>query len=357
MGTRLVLLLLLLRRRNKRRNCLVQEMKLFDHELFFKYFRMLPTKLEELLRWVAPKITKSAVKRDPIRPEERLCVTLRYIVTGDSQVTISGSYRISQATVGRIVKETSDAIRDTLVEKGFLSAPVGKDQWKKVARGFQEEWNFPHCIEAIDGKHVVIQAPANNGSMLFNDKKLFSIVLLAVCNSNYEFIMIDIGESGRQSDGGIFANSNNGHVITNDLCDIPDPCKLEGSTFIAPYVFVADEAFPLRINIIKPYSHNNLSLNEIVANYRICRARRTIENTFGIMAARFCIFRRPIVAKVSTVESITKACVAMHNYLIQGFKLSDVLDPIFIAEMQSWCGIIFEIILHHLTEQSLGKQK
>lgn len=106
-------------------------MKLFDHELFFKHFRILPSKLEELLQWVAPKLTKSAVKRDPIGPEERLCVTLRYVVTGDSQVTISGSYRISQATVGRIIKETSDAIWDTLVEKSFLSAPMQKDQWKK----------------------------------------------------------------------------------------------------------------------------------------------------------------------------------------------------------------------------------
>jgi hypothetical protein len=76
---------------------------------------------------------------------------------------------------------------------------------------------------------VVIQAPANSRSMFFN-----YIVLLAVCNSNYEFTMVDIGESGRQSDGGTFANSNIGQVITNDLCDIPDPCKLDRSTFIAP---------------------------------------------------------------------------------------------------------------------------
>ena len=105
----------------------------------------------------------------------------------------SNRYRISQATVGGSIKETSDAIWDTLVEKIFVSAPMQKYQWKKVARGFEEKWNFPHCIGAIDGKHVVIQAPANSGSMFFNYKKSFSIVLLAVCNSNYEFSMVDIG--------------------------------------------------------------------------------------------------------------------------------------------------------------------
>ena len=35
---------------------LVLDMKLFDHELFFRYFRMLPDKFEELLSIVGPSI-------------------------------------------------------------------------------------------------------------------------------------------------------------------------------------------------------------------------------------------------------------------------------------------------------------
>ena len=117
-------LLLLIVLRNKRRNkykkrfwvrqtyqerkqkgeylLLVQDLKLFDHELFFTYFRMTPAKFEELLSWVASLITKSSIRREPICPSERLCATLRYLVTGDAQVTISMSYRISQTTIGRI---------------------------------------------------------------------------------------------------------------------------------------------------------------------------------------------------------------------------------------------------------------
>ena len=43
---------------------LVADMKLFDHEYFQKQFRMSPTKLEELLRWVAPRIIKKSEKRE-----------------------------------------------------------------------------------------------------------------------------------------------------------------------------------------------------------------------------------------------------------------------------------------------------
>ena len=60
---------------------LINEMKRFDKEYFFKNFLMSPTKFEELLSLLAPRIVKSSYKREAIIPGERLCVTLRYLVT------------------------------------------------------------------------------------------------------------------------------------------------------------------------------------------------------------------------------------------------------------------------------------
>ena len=57
---------------------LVADMKLFDHEYFQKQFRMSPTRLEELLGWITPRIINNSEKRQAIGPEERLYVTLRY---------------------------------------------------------------------------------------------------------------------------------------------------------------------------------------------------------------------------------------------------------------------------------------
>ena len=68
---------------------------------------------------------------------------------------------------------------------------------------------------------------------------------------------------------------------------------------------------------MKPYPNQNVPLDQRIFNYRLSRARRVIENTFGIAITRFRIFRRPIIANVNKVTSITKAIVAMHNFLMK----------------------------------------
>lgn len=49
---------------------------------------------------------------------------------------------------------------------------------------------------------------------------------------------------------------------------------------------------------------------------RLCRARRVIENTFGILCARWRIFRKAIIASVDSVQSMIQATICLHNYLM-----------------------------------------
>ena len=110
--------------------------------------------------------------------------------------------------------------------------------WIQIANWFDLKWNFPHCLGAIDGKHVIIQAQLpRGGSEYFNYKKTHSIVLLAVCNASYEFILLHVGDNGRQSDGGDNTNSKIGFAIDNNLLDFP-PAENYGTNKMYPYVFV-----------------------------------------------------------------------------------------------------------------------
>lgn len=138
--------------------------------------------------------------------------------------------------------------------------------------------------------------------------------MMAICDSKYRFIYTDIGHYGRDNDASIFTQSELYRIMNTQQADIPESDELHGKT--TPYFFVGDEIFPLKPWLLKPYPGRNLTRTQAVYNYRFSRARRTIENAFGIMSARWRIFRRPIKASIDTIDLIANAAVCLHNYLL-----------------------------------------
>ncbi|KAK0146186.1 Protein ANTAGONIST OF LIKE HETEROCHROMATIN PROTEIN 1 [Merluccius polli] len=172
-------------------SCCCAELRL-DFIQFQRYFRMDTSQFDELLVRVGPRIARQDTSfRKAIEMLIIILIFYSYLATGDSLQTISFSYRVGTATVGRIVPEVAEAIFECLVEE-FMPQPTNED-WKSIAEGFQHRWNFPNCLGAIDGKHVVIQAPPNSSSYFYNYKGTFSIVLFAVVDAYYRFRVIDVG--------------------------------------------------------------------------------------------------------------------------------------------------------------------
>ncbi|XP_057651347.1 uncharacterized protein LOC130890929 [Diorhabda carinulata] len=112
---------------------------------------------------------------------------------------------IAPQTLQLIIMETCSAIIKALKEN--IQVPKTTDGWKRVAQEFEEQWNFPNCVGSTDGKHVSIQKPPHSGSYYFNYKGFFSIVLMAIVDANYKFLMVDVGANGRVSDGGVLKNT------------------------------------------------------------------------------------------------------------------------------------------------------
>jgi hypothetical protein len=228
--------------------------------------------------------------------------------------TISFSYRLGHSTVCKAISETCKAIWQAL-QPLYLKPPTRDVEWKRISEDFYQLWNFPNCVGAIDGKHVNIQAPPNSGSEFYNYKGFHSIVLLAVCDASYSFTLVDVGDNGRHSDGGVLANSDFGKAMNNGQLGLPSASAIANSTLTTPYMFVGDEAFPLKPYMQRPFPGRNLTERKRIFNYRLSRARRTIENTFGILVARWRVFHRPINVTPEKAADIVKATCCLHNFL------------------------------------------
>lgn len=92
----------------------------------------------------------------------------------------------------------------------------------------------------------------NAGSINYNYKNFFSIVLMAIADADYKFVMIDVGAYGKDSDGGELHNSRRYHSISNGSIKSPNNNVLLNSNISTPFVFIEDKAFPFSEFLITP---------------------------------------------------------------------------------------------------------
>lgn len=202
--------------------------------------------------------------------------------------------------------------------------PSSSDEWKAIAADFGERYQFWNCLGALDGKHVAIQKPAHTGSLYYNYKGHFSIVLMALANSRKEFIMIDVGANGRVSDGGVLFYTKFWESYQQGTLCLPEASSLPNTTDNFPYVFIADEAFALGKNLMKPYPQSGCNNERKIFNYRLSRARSVIECAFGILRTKFGVFQKAICFEPNKAALIVAACCYLHNYLLKSSPISSI---------------------------------
>jgi hypothetical protein len=161
-----------------------------------------------------------------------------------------------------------------------------------------------------------MQAPAYSGSYYYNYKRTFRIVLLAVVDAEYKFLYVDVGCNGRVSDGGVFSSCSLHHALDIGTAELPPAIPLPGWTQPFPYFFVADYAFAMRNYIMEPYPFKDEPARNRLFNYQLSRARRIVENVFGIIANRFRVLRKPLIQNPTSTVNIVLAVSVLHNFLM-----------------------------------------
>ncbi|KAJ8898352.1 hypothetical protein PR048_003712 [Dryococelus australis] len=254
-----------------------------------------------LLNHVRGIIYKNNTKlREAISEQKRLIATLRFLVTGRSYEDLKFSCAISPQLLGRIIPETCVAVFEELKTE-YLKFPTSSADWMNIAQDFKTLWQIENCLGSMDGKFIEINKQNDSGAYFYNYEGFFSVVLFAMVNAQYELIYIHCGTNGRISDGGILQETDVYDMFGNNSLNIPFPGSFTGCRNVTlPFTLVAKKK--------KTISHD-----EKIFIYRISRARRVVENTFGIMCSRFRCLLTCLGMHVGKVDSIVLACFVLHK--------------------------------------------
>ncbi|XP_064475737.1 uncharacterized protein LOC135389632 [Ornithodoros turicata] len=185
-----------------------------DRTYSVKYCRISPEQFDILQRLVEKDLTKAHLCREPISSAERLAFTRRYLSSGIDFKDIAMAYRVGIETAREAIHLTCGVLWAKL--KDLYMKPPSPTEWAEISKGFAERWQLPNCIGAVDGKHVRIVAPKRTDSLYYNYKVpftcaltsyearttacvqwfskqgAFSVVLMAVVDSHYRFVVIDV---------------------------------------------------------------------------------------------------------------------------------------------------------------------
>lgn len=151
--------------------------------------------------------------------------------------------------------------------------------------------------------------------MYFNYMHFHSIVLLALVDADYKFVFVDVGAPGRYGDATIWNQSVLKQRLEGETLNAPAATLLPGSDVPIPSLIVADAAFALSARVMKPFPDRDMTREKRVFNYRLSRARRVVENAFGILTSRFGVLQSSMNTHPDAVVKTVQACVVLHNFL------------------------------------------
>ena len=212
-------------------------------------FRMSRSAFLYLCNELRSKIQKMDTDMRPaISVEERVAMTLWFMSTNSGYRTIGHLFGVSTASVCKIRQDVCRDIVRTLLQK-YIHIPTDS-ALSTVLSGFARK-GFPQCAGAIDGCHILIEAPQYCPADYHNRKGWHSIILQGLVDHTGCFTDINVGWPGRVHDSRVFHNSD---LFAKGECGslFPQQTILMGGVRVH-IVIVGDAAFPLRPWLMKPY--------------------------------------------------------------------------------------------------------
>jgi hypothetical protein len=182
-----------------------------NSSMFKSHFRVSPTQFEFILNRIA--LNATFTKKNPqlhggrhqICAEKALLITLWTLATPESYREVGDRFNVSKLSVFTSINIVISVILQNLCPH-FITWP--NDAEKEIIAVRFSKYGLPNVIGAIDGSHIPIKKPEENGNDYYNREKYHSLVLQAICTPNLMFIDCDVRWPGSVHDGRVFRTSD-----------------------------------------------------------------------------------------------------------------------------------------------------
>ncbi|XP_018565377.1 putative nuclease HARBI1 [Anoplophora glabripennis] len=226
---------------------------------------------------------------------EKMRIFLRYVGDPGFQSGVGEDIGVHQSTVSLTVSSVIDAIiRKSNIWIQFPSTTEALEQEKHK---WQEKYNFPSAIGAIDCTHIPIIKPAVHGDEYVNRKGFCSLNVQATCNVREEFTSVDASWPGAVHDSRIWRNSAIFNIMRWNT---------------ASALLLGDSGYGLTPWLMTPY-RDPVTPEQITYNRCFTRERVIIERCFGQVKQRFPILQNKIRVNTGKVPSLVLSCFILHN--------------------------------------------
>jgi hypothetical protein len=227
--------------------------------------------------------------------KHKMEVFLRYIGDPGFQLGVGKDIGIHQCTVSR----TFTSVVEQIAEKAsiWIQFPTEPDDLQRAKESWQEKYQFPCAIGALDCTHIHIQKPGHHGDEYICRKGVPTLNVQATCDAGERFSSVSSDWPGSVHDSRIWKNSPIGNFMANTRTDA---------------LLLGDEGYGIAPWLMTPYK--NPAVPEERAFNRIHKKERVIiERCFGQLKRRFPILQGHIRVKLQKIPSVIIACFVMHN--------------------------------------------
>ncbi|XP_050497556.1 putative nuclease HARBI1 [Diabrotica virgifera virgifera] len=284
----------------------------YTNDAFREHFRMSRVTFERLFNCIR---AVHHIEDRLVPLEKKLLFTVWVISKPESFLAAGDRFGLAKSSAHKIFYQIVDELGQ--ITNQYIRWP-NMQKIQQTANVFElRSRGIPGVVGAIDGCHIPIKQPVRNANDFYNRKGFHSIIIQGVCDENGVFIDVNIGRPGRMHDARVFR-----------LSEIYEYLTRENSILPANLHLIADSAYPLLLNLMKPFQDNgHLPEEHVVYNTKLSSIRSTIERAFGLLKCKFRRLKYLDVNNSQIASRIVLAACVLHNFiLLQGNAALDEYD-------------------------------